>query len=71
MDFSENWKCKYAKEIQATHYGASQPQICLHTCYLYTSDVNKGCVTAFQNLSHDASAVVAHLIKALMRYGSH
>lgn len=68
MDFSENYTCKYAKEIQATHYGASKQQISLHTCYLYTSEFNKGCVTVSQNLSHDACSVLAHLIEALRQY---
>ena len=27
VDFSEAWKCKYAPEIQACHYGQNLPQI--------------------------------------------
>ena len=30
-DFSENYKLKYASEIQASHFGASQQQATLHT----------------------------------------
>ncbi|CAC5372831.1 unnamed protein product [Mytilus coruscus] len=31
MDFSENFNCKYEKEIQSVHFGASQRSISLHT----------------------------------------
>ena len=35
MDFSEKYSCKYQKEIQSVHFGASQKQISLHTCVAY------------------------------------
>lgn len=31
VDFSENYNCKLAREIQSTHFGASQVQATLHT----------------------------------------
>ena len=31
IDFSENYNLKYASEIQACHFGASQQQATLHT----------------------------------------
>lgn len=71
MEFSQNYECKYNKEIQAMHYGASRQQICLHTCCLYSSEINHGCATASENLSHDACAVIAHVIKALQLYEPH
>lgn len=35
VDFSENYLCKYSKEIQAVHFGASHQQATLHTGVLY------------------------------------
>ncbi|XP_052085082.1 uncharacterized protein LOC127722225 [Mytilus californianus] len=35
VDFSENYSCKMSKEIQSMHFGASLPQISLHTEYLH------------------------------------
>ncbi|XP_053085679.1 uncharacterized protein LOC128317503 [Pangasianodon hypophthalmus] len=35
VDFSENYICKYASEIQAVHFGASHEQATLHTGVLY------------------------------------
>lgn len=29
-DYAENWKCKYATEVQAVNFGASQQQATLH-----------------------------------------
>ena len=31
VDFSKNYNCKYANEVQSTHFGASKKQISLHT----------------------------------------
>lgn len=66
MDFSENYKCKYASEIQSVHFGASKKQISMHTgAYYYrTKDGELECVSfcsVSENLRHDASAVWAHL----------
>lgn len=68
MDFSENWDCKYFKEIQANHFGASKQPVSLHTCHVYNSEIQQGCVTASDNVSHDASAIIAHLIKTFQIY---
>ena len=35
VDFSENYVCKYSKEVQSVHFGASKAQISLHTGVLY------------------------------------
>ncbi|KAJ0172476.1 hypothetical protein K1T71_011615 [Dendrolimus kikuchii] len=66
VDFSENYKCQYAKEIQAVHFGGSRKQVTLHTSllYFYNSDytrTTKCFATISQNLRHDAVAVWAHL----------
>lgn len=34
-DFSENYNCKYATEIQSAHFGGSKPQVSLHTVVVY------------------------------------
>ena len=38
VDFSENYACKYAQSILATHYGSSNRQIALHTGLIYAND---------------------------------
>lgn len=37
VDFSENYSCKYAQEIQSVHFGGSHQQATLHTGVLYTA----------------------------------
>ncbi|KAG8241924.1 hypothetical protein J6590_108299 [Homalodisca vitripennis] len=77
MDFSENYNCKYAAEIQSAHFGGSKPQVTLHTSVLYYRSSKdkiekKGFVTVSENNRHDPAAIVAHLdrlipeIKALV-----
>lgn len=65
IDFSENYSCKYASEIQSAHFGASKPQISLHTCVLYYKKGNeilhKSFVTVSNDLAHGPSAIWAHL----------
>lgn len=61
FDFSESWKCKYASEIQACHFGQNLPQLTLHTGMYYT----KGEKGAFCSLSEskiqDAAAIWTHM----------
>ncbi|KAJ2950774.1 hypothetical protein O0L34_g9039 [Tuta absoluta] len=67
MDFSENYLCKYGKEIQSMHFGASRQQITLHTVVTYHKSPESGDIItkSFCSLSeclrHDACAVFAHL----------
>lgn len=66
IDFSENWYCKYASEIQSMHFGASKKQVSLHTGAFFYKDLqeNLQCVsfaTVSENLRHDAFAIWAHL----------
>ncbi|XP_034143744.1 uncharacterized protein LOC109615422 [Esox lucius] len=62
VDYSENYSCKYAKEIKDTHFGTGNDQVTLHTGVFYLS---RGRVEAFASLSvclqHDAVATWAHL----------
>ncbi|CAH0553651.1 unnamed protein product [Brassicogethes aeneus] len=64
----ENYNCKYAvSEIQSAHFGASKPQISLHTVVFYYRDINTSQVTNLsictlsENLRHDPPAICAHL----------
>lgn len=36
VDFSENYACKLAEEVQGMHFGASRHQVSLHTGMVYT-----------------------------------
>lgn len=68
MDFSENYNAKYSREIQSFHFGGSRTQICLHTVVVYTKDTTGCYCTISSNLSHNVSAIWAHLepvLKAL------
>ena len=37
IDFSENFICKHAEQVQSAHFGASHNQVSLHTGVLYTA----------------------------------
>ncbi|XP_053600424.1 uncharacterized protein LOC128669545 [Plodia interpunctella] len=73
MDFSENYMCKYSKEIQSVHFGASRQQITLHTVVTYHKSPTTGDIVAksfcslSESLRHDACAVFAHLKGILSR----
>lgn len=66
VDFSENYSCKAATEIQAMHFGGSRKQVSLHTCHatlvhdngeLYT----KCYCTLSEDTRHSPIAIWAHL----------
>lgn len=65
IDFSENYSCKYANEVQALHFGGSRRQVTLHTGVLYFYAQQEMHVTSFCSLSeslrHDPFAIWAHL----------
>lgn len=65
IDWSENYNCKYAVEIQGVHFGASRQQITIHTGMLYTKTTKKGFASFSECLRHDSCAVIAHVIKIL------
>lgn len=70
VDFSQNYQCKYATEIQGVHFGASRTQITLHTGMLYTKSVKQGFATLSESLKHDSCAVTAHLKRAIIKLQS-
>lgn len=62
IDFSENYNCKYDKEIQSVHFGASQIQITLHTGLVYhDNDVLFSFCSVSDFNKHGPSAIWAHL----------
>nr|CAI5869595.1 unnamed protein product [Callosobruchus analis] len=70
IDFSENYSCKYASEIQSAHFGGSKPQVTLHTVVMYylSTDTNGeqsvkplSLCTFSDNMRHDPAAICAHL----------
>lgn len=62
MDYSENYTCKYTREIKETHFGGGNQQVTLHTGVIY---LGRGRVESFVSLSaclqHNATAMWAHL----------
>lgn len=63
IDYSENYLCKYSKEIQSVHFGGSHKQASLHTGVLYTT--GEQAPHTFCSISpsrrHDPVAIWAHL----------
>lgn len=70
VDFSENYGCKYSREIQAVHFGGNRLQITLHTGVLYrgrNKEPHSFC-TSSTNLRHDLVSILAHLEPILSKY---
>ncbi|CAH0547039.1 unnamed protein product [Brassicogethes aeneus] len=69
IDFSENYGCKYSNEIQSVHFGASKPQLSLHTGVIYFKIGDKlhhqSFTTVSDQLCHKPYAIWAHLQPAL------
>jgi hypothetical protein len=61
IDFSENYACKYAKEIQSVHFGGNRTHITLHTGMIYSKTRKEAFCTITTNLHHDPVAVFTHL----------
>ncbi len=63
VDFSENWRAKFHKEIQSVHFGASQAQITLHTgvCYIGANAVPKTFCSVSDCCNHGPAAIWTHL----------
>ena len=61
MDFSENYSCKYQKEIQSVHFSVSQKQISLHTGEACTMVATIPFATVSDNLKHGPPAILTHL----------
>lgn len=61
MDFSENYACKLATEVQAFHFGGNRRQATIHTSVAYTNKSHQSYVTISNSLRHDERAIWAHL----------
>jgi len=62
VDFSENYNCKYARETQSTHFGASQIQVTLHTGVAYINNKPVSFCSVSPSYRHDPPAIWAHLL---------
>lgn len=61
-DFSENYACKLAAEVQSFHFGGSRNQVTLHTGIMYTSEENPlPFATVSSSREHGPPAIWAHL----------
>lgn len=61
-DFSENFACKLAAEVQSFHFGDSTNQVSLHTGIMYTSQEKPLLfATVSPNREHGPAAIWAHL----------
>lgn len=65
IDFSENYSCKLATEIQAMHFDGSRQQISLHTGVLYTEKGHQSFASLSPNKDHGPDAIWAHLLPVL------
>lgn len=67
MDFSENYSCKFAAEIQAMHFASNQKQAMLHTGILRVGGTAEhmcfGTISASKE--KDSPAIWAHLTPIL------
>ncbi|KAJ8271071.1 hypothetical protein GJAV_G00122420 [Gymnothorax javanicus] len=62
FDYSENYNCKWSKEIKDAHFGGGHKQVTLHTGVLYVSEGQpEAFATVSSSLKHDAVATWAHL----------
>jgi len=62
IDFSENYMCRYHKEIQPVHFGGSHKQTTLHTGVLYVGQQEpKPFCTLSDSRLHDPIAIWAYL----------
>lgn len=61
VDYAENWQCKYAKEVQQVHFGASHRQTTLHNAVVYTTDGTLTFCALSPSMKHDPPAIWAQL----------
>ncbi|CAH1108130.1 unnamed protein product, partial [Psylliodes chrysocephalus] len=65
VDFSENYNCKYYREVQSAHFGSSKPQISMQTVVWYYKENNEIVSNSYcrfsESLRHDPSAILGYL----------
>jgi len=68
MDFSQNYTCKYSREVQSHFYGGSKEEITLHTGVVYYPGEEKlSFCTMSESPRHDPPAIIAHLTPVLKK----
>ena len=67
VDFSENYECKFAAEIQSAHFGASHHQVTIHTGVVYKTDGHQSFASISDSLRHDPAAIWAHMTPVLLQ----
>ncbi len=65
IDYAENWQCKYSKEVQQVHFGASHRQTTLHNAVLYTTENTLTFCVLSPSMKHDPAAIWAELAPVL------
>lgn len=65
MDFSENWKCKWADEVQSNYYGASKDSVTIHQGVVYYQDKVRSFCTLSLSPRKDAAGIGAHILPIL------
>ena len=72
IDFSENFSCKYDREVQSAHFGGSKGQVSLHTGILYLGPGPTPRVVGFcsisDNTDHTPAGIWAHLKPVLHKH---
>ena len=72
IDFSENFSCKYDREVQSAHFGGSKGQVSLHTGILYLGPGPTPRVVGFcsisDNTDHTPAGIWAHLKPVLQKH---
>ena len=70
-DYSENFNCKFAEEIQAIHFGGNRQQVTLYTDIMYTKSGDSLIKHSFcilsKSLRHGAALMWAHL-KSILKW---
>ncbi|MEQ2192908.1 hypothetical protein XENOCAPTIV_019549 [Xenoophorus captivus] len=61
IDYAENLQCKYSKEVQQVHFGASHRQTTLHNAVLYTTENTLTLCALSSSMKHDPAAIWAEL----------
>ena len=62
VDFSENYVCKMAREVQGMHFGASKKQLTLHTGVIHVKDKEaETFCTVSDSFVHNPSGIWAHV----------
>lgn len=69
IDWSMNFVCKYGREPQSVHFGASHTQIGLHTGRMYMAGGRSQSFCSLSDVTrHDPRAIIAHLLPVLEKY---